>query len=276
MNVTPPSLPPSPRQVRRMFAAVGNKVVGLRRVSVGGLALGDLPEAEWRFLTPQDLEAVFGGPSTEDIFSGAGAAGGGSSGSSSSGGVVERDGGAAASTSGRGGAGAGAAARRAEVEDDEEEEQEAGERLTKKEKKKGRKEDVRAAKRAARSGPAAQGEGEETEEEDLDGVADVELLEFGEDEEDELEAAAAARRAAAAGGRRPRKPRRATVRQGVVIDGKGQGVEEEGLGLEAAYEGGAEDVVLSSGAGGGVRKYKDDARWRRRRDALKELLPNKQ
>ncbi|KAG2440954.1 hypothetical protein HXX76_003807 [Chlamydomonas incerta] len=257
-------------QVRRMFAAVGHKVVGLRRVSVGGLALAGLPEGEWRFLSPQDLESVFAGPSSDDIF--ASGDGGGGSGVVAMAAAAERDGSAAASTSGRGAAGP-------EEQEEQEAEAEAGERLTKKEKKKGRKEDVRAAKRAARSGPAAAGEdGEgEGEEEDLDEVADVELLEFDEAEEDELEAAAAARRAAAGGGRRPRKPRRATVRQGVVIDGKGQGVEEEGLGLDAAaYEGESADVLLSSGAGGGVRKYKDDTRWRRRRDALKELLPNKQ
>ncbi|KAG2450498.1 hypothetical protein HYH02_004999 [Chlamydomonas schloesseri] len=258
-------------QVRRMFAAVGNKVVALRRVSVGGLPLGDLPEGEWRYLSPAELEAVFGGPSSEDIFSASGTGGGGSGAVA----AAERDGGAAASTSGRGAA----AGQEGEKEEGKEE---AGERLTKKEKKKGRKEDVRAAKRAARSGAAGAtgvgGQDEEEEEEELDDVADVELLEFDDEEEDELEAAAAARRAAAAAGagRRPREPRRATVRQGVVIDGKGQGVEQdEGLGLDSAYDGEAADVVLSSGAGGGVRKYKDDSRWRRRRDALKELLPNK-
>ena len=37
-------------QVRRMFAAVGNHVEALHRVSVGGLSLGDLAEGQWRAL----------------------------------------------------------------------------------------------------------------------------------------------------------------------------------------------------------------------------------
>ena len=37
-------------QVRRMFAAVGNHVETLQRISVGGLALGKLPLGEWRAL----------------------------------------------------------------------------------------------------------------------------------------------------------------------------------------------------------------------------------
>lgn len=48
-------------QVRRMFAAAGNHVLGLRRVSIGGLKLPDeLEEGEWRELTPEELRAVFG------------------------------------------------------------------------------------------------------------------------------------------------------------------------------------------------------------------------
>lgn len=37
-------------QVRRMFAAVGNRVVALHRVAVGDLTLGDLPPGAWRVL----------------------------------------------------------------------------------------------------------------------------------------------------------------------------------------------------------------------------------
>lgn len=48
-------------QVRRMFAAVGNHVESLHRVSVGGLALGDLPEGQWRALGDADRERLFGG-----------------------------------------------------------------------------------------------------------------------------------------------------------------------------------------------------------------------
>ncbi|MGN6227376.1 MAG: pseudouridine synthase [Dyella sp.] len=47
-------------QVRRMFAAVGNHVEALHRVSVGGLALGDLPVGEWRMLGDADIAAIFG------------------------------------------------------------------------------------------------------------------------------------------------------------------------------------------------------------------------
>ncbi len=47
-------------QVRRMFAAAGNHVVSLKRLSIGGLKLPeDLEEGEWRELTPEELAAVF-------------------------------------------------------------------------------------------------------------------------------------------------------------------------------------------------------------------------
>ncbi len=39
-------------QVRRMFAAVGNHVLALRRTRVGGLSLQDLPEGRWRAVEP--------------------------------------------------------------------------------------------------------------------------------------------------------------------------------------------------------------------------------
>jgi 23S rRNA pseudouridine2604 synthase len=38
------------RQIRRMCDLVGLKVVGLKRVRVGNVKLGDLPEGKWRFL----------------------------------------------------------------------------------------------------------------------------------------------------------------------------------------------------------------------------------
>ncbi|SFS02235.1 16S rRNA pseudouridine516 synthase [Dyella sp. OK004] len=47
-------------QVRRMFAAVGNHVEALHRVSVGGLTLGDLPAGEWRALSVDDVARIFG------------------------------------------------------------------------------------------------------------------------------------------------------------------------------------------------------------------------
>lgn len=42
------------RQVRRMCEAVGLRVTGLKRVRIGKLRLGDLPEGKWRFLEPNE------------------------------------------------------------------------------------------------------------------------------------------------------------------------------------------------------------------------------
>lgn len=47
-------------QARRMFTAVGNHVVSLHRLTVGGLGLGELDEGEWRILDDGDIDAVFG------------------------------------------------------------------------------------------------------------------------------------------------------------------------------------------------------------------------
>ncbi len=47
-------------QVRRMFAATGNHVLDLKRISIGGLKIpDDLEEGDWRELTPDELAAVF-------------------------------------------------------------------------------------------------------------------------------------------------------------------------------------------------------------------------
>lgn len=47
-------------QVRRMFAAAGNHVLDLKRISIGGLTLpDDLEEGDWRELTADELAAVF-------------------------------------------------------------------------------------------------------------------------------------------------------------------------------------------------------------------------
>lgn len=46
-------------QVRRMFAAVGNHVQTLQRVSMGGLVLGGLEPGKWRILGADDLEILF-------------------------------------------------------------------------------------------------------------------------------------------------------------------------------------------------------------------------
>lgn len=42
------------RQIRRMCEAVGLKVLGLKRVRIGKLRLGNLPEGKWRFLRPDE------------------------------------------------------------------------------------------------------------------------------------------------------------------------------------------------------------------------------
>ncbi|MBL8167753.1 MAG: rRNA pseudouridine synthase [Acidobacteria bacterium] len=42
------------RQIRRMCEAVGLQVVGLKRVRIGNLKLGRLPEGQWRFLQPDE------------------------------------------------------------------------------------------------------------------------------------------------------------------------------------------------------------------------------
>ena len=42
------------RQIRRMCDLVGLKVVKLKRVRIGNVCLGDLPEGKWRFLSRQE------------------------------------------------------------------------------------------------------------------------------------------------------------------------------------------------------------------------------
>ena len=47
-------------QVRRMFAAVGNHVETLSRTAVGGLSLDGLPSGEWKALSPEETQRIFG------------------------------------------------------------------------------------------------------------------------------------------------------------------------------------------------------------------------
>lgn len=49
-------------QVRRMFAAVGNHVLALRRVAIGRLVTGDLAEGAWRALEPHEVQRAFETP----------------------------------------------------------------------------------------------------------------------------------------------------------------------------------------------------------------------
>jgi pseudouridine synthase len=46
------------RQVRRMFAQVGHKVIYLRRISQGPLKLGTMKKGEWRPLTSHEVEQI--------------------------------------------------------------------------------------------------------------------------------------------------------------------------------------------------------------------------
>ena len=46
------------RQVRRMFEAMGHKVLQLRRVRFGPLELGDLPRGQWRELTAAEVRRL--------------------------------------------------------------------------------------------------------------------------------------------------------------------------------------------------------------------------
>jgi 16S rRNA pseudouridine516 synthase len=45
-------------QVKRMFHALGCKVLYLKRLSIGGLSLGDLPCGEYRRLTEEEIEML--------------------------------------------------------------------------------------------------------------------------------------------------------------------------------------------------------------------------
>ena len=51
-------------QVKRMVAAVGNRVEGLHRSRIGGLVLPeDLAPGQWRWLSAEDLQSISGAPS---------------------------------------------------------------------------------------------------------------------------------------------------------------------------------------------------------------------
>ncbi len=46
------------RQVRKMFEAIGHRVLALKRIAYGGLRLGALPTGKYRRLTPADLALI--------------------------------------------------------------------------------------------------------------------------------------------------------------------------------------------------------------------------
>ncbi len=44
------------RQIRRMFEKLGTRVIDLKRISLGGLTLGNLPEGKWDYLSKEEVE----------------------------------------------------------------------------------------------------------------------------------------------------------------------------------------------------------------------------
>jgi len=46
------------RQIRKMCAVCGLKVISLKRISLGSLKLGDLKSGQWRFLTKEEVKAL--------------------------------------------------------------------------------------------------------------------------------------------------------------------------------------------------------------------------
>ena len=46
------------RQVRRMFESLGHRVLALKRVRIGSLALGSLKEGDVKRLTPEDINVL--------------------------------------------------------------------------------------------------------------------------------------------------------------------------------------------------------------------------
>lgn len=49
------------RQVRRMFEAIGHRVVKLKRISIGKVNLGNLKTGKWRELTEGEIKSLKGG-----------------------------------------------------------------------------------------------------------------------------------------------------------------------------------------------------------------------
>lgn len=47
------------RQVRKMCEAIGHKVLSLKRISIGPIALGDLPAGKWRRLSPDEVKSLY-------------------------------------------------------------------------------------------------------------------------------------------------------------------------------------------------------------------------
>ena len=55
------------REIRRLFGAVGHEVTRLKRVSIGGIELGELAPGSWREISKEELERAFpGAPARAD------------------------------------------------------------------------------------------------------------------------------------------------------------------------------------------------------------------
>jgi 23S rRNA pseudouridine2605 synthase len=46
-------------EVRRLFAGLGMGVLGLRRIEIGPIKLGELPSGKWRVLTAVEIRSLF-------------------------------------------------------------------------------------------------------------------------------------------------------------------------------------------------------------------------
>ena len=57
------------RQVRKMFAAIGCTVVGLQRIKIGNVELGNLPLGRWRHLTSHEVNYLMNLKEAVDILS---------------------------------------------------------------------------------------------------------------------------------------------------------------------------------------------------------------
>ncbi len=54
------------RQIRKMCEAVGLSVLRLKRVDIGGVKLGNLPEGKWRHLTDAERNLLMGGETNDN------------------------------------------------------------------------------------------------------------------------------------------------------------------------------------------------------------------
>jgi pseudouridine synthase len=46
------------RQIRKMCDKIGHPVISLKRIRIGEIYLGDLPEGKWRHLTEEEIERL--------------------------------------------------------------------------------------------------------------------------------------------------------------------------------------------------------------------------